>query len=105
MQVPFASSSESKASRMNSFYFRVRVNVQEGPLTITSTSCSGPHNPRITEFDRTHRVFPTGSSFIVECRMGPQTIQGSRGHHDQVNWGVFTEELGQIIQLSTVVTY
>lgn len=102
--VPFASSSEVNiATATNRAVFKLRVTVLEGKLTVQSATCNGPHNPTITRFMR-NQEFTTGTTFPVDCSLGAQTVNNP-GRHDQVNYGVFTKELGQIIQLSAVVSY
>lgn len=92
MSIPFASSSEVKASKLGGVFFKVRVTVLEGKLTIAGTACNGPHSPTITKIRR-GTVYLPGESFIVECSMAPSTVTNTSGHA-QVNFGVHTAELG-----------
>jgi hypothetical protein len=103
MDVPFRSSAELAVKKIGSGYTfaKVRVTVLSGQLTVTGTSCNGPHKPSINSLDK---IYLSGESFVVECKLGPKTVNNP-GHHDQVNWGVRTKELGDIIQLSAVITY
>jgi hypothetical protein len=103
MPVPFASSSEVWASKLGCVFFKVRVTVLEGSLTVTGTYCNGPHSPTITKFSR-NQVFAVGESFIVECYIAPSTVK-TKEANAQVNFGLHTLDLGQIIQLTALVMY
>ena len=105
VDTPFASSSELSAKKLSGSYLfaKVRITVLEGGLTITGTGVSGKHSPKITKFPRNH-VLTAGQAVIVECSLGPSE-GGSSGHHEQVNWGVHTKELGEVVKLAAVVSF
>ena len=103
MQVPFTSSSECKASRLIAFYFKIRVTVLEGPLTVTGVYAEGPYSPYINHLEG--NVYQTGEAFEVKCGFGESDAVTKRGDWDQALFGVHTREAGQIIKLSTVITY
>jgi len=104
MPVPFASSSECHFDDIEGDSFTVKITVLEGELTVVGTYCNGPHNPKITKFKK-NQVFPAGSVFIVEGSNGKATGQPANKHPQQVNFGLTTKELGQILKLTTLVVY
>lgn len=80
----------------------VRITVVEGTLTITDTYAEGPHNPTLTGVVR-GQVLNAGDSALVRCDVDPDKRRQQSGLYDIVDFGVYTAELGQILQLSAQV--
>jgi len=106
MTVPFAGNHQIDVGRViNRTWAKFRITVLSGSLTITSTVCSGPHNPKISKYPR-NQVFKAGDIFPIDCSMGART-GGKHGHHDEVNYCVYAREFGSvpIINFSATVAY
>ena len=91
-----------KLASMTSLPSEVRVTVVEGTLTITDTYAEGPHNPTLTGL-RHGQVLHAGDTVLVRCDVDPDKRKQQSGNYGVVDFGVYTAELGQILQLSAHV--
>lgn len=94
--------SGQKLVSMTKLPFEVRITVVEGTLTITGTYTAGPHHPTLTGV-RSGQVLQTGDTVKVRCDVDPDKREQQTGNYSTVDFGVYTAELGQILQLSANV--
>jgi len=96
------------------WHYRARFKVVSGgPLIITKTITSGPHNPHMTGI-KEWAVYQNGEGAVLNFYIGPQTTNKSSGW-EMTNFEVFAKETGlsllpgmepgQIVKLSAQVVY
>lgn len=91
-----------KLVSMTALPAEIRITVLEGKLTISGTYAAGPHHPKLTGV-RSGQVLQAGQTVTVRCDVDANKRQQQSGNYGQADFGVYTSELGQILQLSAHV--